>query len=117
MDFIVPNLRITIVTLEAAGFDVVSSGNEPDPFVTIVSDPYRLVHLSQMLMDLFEKNNIEVTPLGVEKEIGGVSIEGSYDPSDNSCCIQITGITDCMWPQTISFMGNPAPVREKWDVQ
>lgn len=98
-----PGIRRSVQLLRSWGYETVDSGDgethqyECDreyPYVAITIGPHALVSGSSRLARLLSERGIPVEPIGPEPLDGGVMIQATYDPANNTAIIDVLGLHD-----------------------
>lgn len=99
-----PGIKRLVALLRAHGFNTCDSGDgkthdfecdRPEAYVSMTVSCERLVDEADRLLRVLRKHGIGVGTMNV---FGGVMIQASYDPTDGSGILDLTGLTDEMLP-------------------
>lgn len=95
-----PGIWKTVAWLNENGFETTDSGDgvthsytcdRTVGYVVIKTTPSTLVSETSRLVDLLKDKKLKLAPVGF---FGGVNIQASYDPADESAIIDVSSISD-----------------------
>lgn len=108
INYLNPGIRLTVVALNAAGFETCDSGDgethqhecdREESYVVIKSNGRTLTSDAVDLVQFLRHNGIDVVEVGCE----GVQVQANYDPVNDIAFIDVSGIHDRLLPDTVSF--------------